>query len=79
MSFNNLQNNKYYWADDFEEMDFTVAVTWDNDIYSNKYIKHIQVDSVTDNFVIKLSKFPLEFIPENTSKRLRIFIDISYQ
>lgn len=44
---------------------------------STHLTKKIKIDQDTDNFVIKLSKFPLEFIPENNTKRLKIFIEIS--
>ena len=48
-----------------------------NNNISTHLTKKIKIDQDTDNFVIKLSKFPLEFIPENNTKRLKIFIEIS--
>lgn len=75
--FNNLQNKKC-WGSEFEEMDFTKPVTWNNSTQNDEYTRKIQIDKKTDNLVIKLSKFPLEFIPESQTKRLRIFIEISY-
>lgn len=89
---NETQYRKYFWSDDFEEMDFTVGVTWDyqynydkdyeykeyNPNISTHLTKKMQIDQDTDNLVIKLSKFPLEFIPENNTKRLKIFIEISF-
>lgn len=48
-----------------------------NNNISTHLTKKIKIDQDTDNYIIKLSKFPLEFIPENNTKRLKIFIEIS--
>ena len=74
----NLSNRTYDWADDFEEIDFTKNIGWDDNFKSNVFTRKIKIDKNTDNLVIKLSKFPLEFIPEKSSKRLKVFIEISH-
>jgi hypothetical protein len=63
----NESNKVYSWADDFEEMDFSADVEFP-DLNPLK-----AVDKKTDNYVVKISKFPVEFVPESAAKRLRIF------
>ena len=53
-------------------------IGWDDNFKSNVFTRKIKIDKNTDNLVIKLSKFPLEFIPEKSSKRLKVFIEISH-
>ena len=72
----NLSNKEYNWADDFEEIDFTKNIGWNDNFKPNDFTR--KIDKNTDNLVIKLSKFPLEFIPEKSSKRLKIFIELSH-
>ena len=72
----NVSERTYCWADDFKEMDFTKKV---NDEFKLEiFTKKTKIDKNTDNIVLKLSKFPMEFVPENSTKRLRVFIEISH-
>jgi len=67
----NESNSVYSWADDFDEMDFSSEVEFPE-------LKPMKVvDKKTDNYVVTISKFPVEFVPESASKRLRIFRTLS--
>jgi len=81
MYFKNSENGSertYCWSDDFKEMDFTKKVDFNDEFKLENFTKKTKIDKNTDNIILKLSKFPMEFVPENSTKRLRVFIEISH-
>jgi hypothetical protein len=73
----NVSERTYCWADDFKEMDFTKKVDFDDEFKVENFTKKTKIDKNTDNIILKL-RFPMEFVPENSIKRLRVFIEISH-
>ena len=78
------------WCDDFEEMDFSVIP---HDLYNPDLTRdpdsvrawtsqdpqyfNRNLSKLVDKYVVEMSKFPMEFIPESHCKRLNIFVKIS--
>lgn len=66
--------NSRNWADDFDEMDFSNPPIFNEYPIFNKYSKFI------DEYIYKLCKLPMDFIPESDYRRRRldIFVKISH-